>query len=335
MRRRLRIVRNFALIGALGTGAYGLGVSRGSLEAFAQGALSGCVISASLAWFEVFFVRSARGMWLQRLSFARFLALKAVIYAVVITLGLELGALTFRVPLSGPLEPGWPLVGTLVISLAFSLLANFVMQVNLMLGQGELTRFIRGRYHRPREEERIFLFLDLVGSTALAERIGGVRFLQLLNELYGEISGPILEHRGEIHKYVGDEVIVTWTPDKGLPEARCVRCALAIQALIETRGADYKARFDAVPAFRFALHMGRVVSGEIGSVKREIAYLGDPVNSTARILEACSEYGRSVIASGALLERLGPPSTFRAEPLGAVTLRGKETALPLFALAPS
>jgi adenylate cyclase len=329
VRRRWRIVRNFALLGLLGGAAYGLVASNGELRAPLQGAVTGLFISGVAAWFEAIFMRSTAGKALQRLSFARLLALKTVIYVTVIFLGTEAGDLAG----GRPLALDRALFLTILAGLAVSIVANFVMQVNLMLGQGELARFMRGRYHHPREEERIFLFLDLVGSTALAERIGGVPFLELLSEVYGEIAGPILEYRGEIHKYVGDEVIVTWRPETGLPAARCVACALAIQTLLAERASSYRARYDAEPAFRFGLHLGRVVSGEIGSVKQEIAYLGDPVNITARLIDVCRERGKDAIASGALLDRLSLPAGVRAEPLGAVTLRGRQAALPLFALS--
>jgi adenylate cyclase len=329
---RWRIVGNFALIGGLGGGLYGLGAGRGAPDGFLLGLASGAGISVLLAWFEVFFMNGPGGARLLRLSFARLIALKTVFYAAVILAGVEVAALLLPVAGRSPLQLGWPLFGTLFSGLGFSLLANFIMQVNLMLGQGELLRFIRGRYHHPREEERIFLFLDLIGSTALAERVGGVRFLELLNLLYSEIVGPIVSHRGEIHKYVGDEVIVTWTPERGLPDAHCLRCALEIQALLTERAASFRAQFDAAPAFRAGVHLGTVVSGELGSLKREIAYLGDTMNTAARIVEVCRERGRSIIASGALVDRLAEPRPFRAEPLGTVLLRGKETALPLYAI---
>jgi adenylate cyclase len=216
--------------------------------------------------------------------------------------------------------------------LAFAAVVNFVMQIRRVLGQGVLGSFILGRYHRPREETRVFLFLDLVGSTALAERIGGPRFLELLNRLYMHITEPIAEHGGEIHKYVGDEVIVTWRGARGFADADCVRCVFAIEDQLRALAGFYQRRFGHVPRFRGAIHVGPVVSGEIGDVKQEIAFLGDGMNVTARLVDVCRERDRACVVSAAALERLSLPAGVAADPLGAVPLRGKSEALPVFAL---
>src|SRR5688500_20154043 len=82
----------------------------------------------------------------------------------------------------------------------------FFLQINHLLGEGTLWKFIRGKYHQPREEERIFMFLDMKSSTTIAEQLGHVRFYTLLNALFHEISQPILQTRAEIYQYVGDEI---------------------------------------------------------------------------------------------------------------------------------
>jgi adenylate cyclase len=331
-RRQLRTLLNICVVVALGGGLYGLATSGGPVRlGFLRGALIGLMIVLPLFCWEAFYVDTPRGEWLRRLPFARLLAVKTVIYLAVILVGQELGELL--VPTGDTLRLDRSLLAATLFSAAFALVINFVLQIDRMLGRGVLLNFLVGRYHRPREEERIFLFLDLAGSTALAERLGGPRFLELLNQLYHHMAGPILEHRGEIHKYVGDEVIVTWTPAEGLTRAACVRCALAIEAHIAARAAHYQGAFGTVPSFRAGLHIGRVASGELGDLKQEIAFLGDGMNTTARLVEACRAQDRRCIASGALLERLALPEGVTAAPLGPIPLRGKEAPLPLFALS--
>ena len=66
-----------------------------------------------------------------------------------------------------------------------------------------------GRYSRPRVEERVFLFVDLEGSTFAAERLGPQRFLSLLDTIAFDMADAVLEGGGTIHRYVGDELIVT------------------------------------------------------------------------------------------------------------------------------
>jgi adenylate cyclase len=220
-----------------------------------------------------------------------------------------------------------------VFALAVAAIVTFVMQVRRMFGHGVFENFVLGRYHTPREETRVFLFLDLVGSTALAERLAGRHFLELLNRVYLHITEPIAEHGGEIHKYVGDEVIVTWRGDAGFVDANCVRCVFAIEDQITAMTAFYEDVFGHVPRFRSGLHFGPVVSGEIGDIKQEIAFLGDGMNTAARLVDLCRARDRECVASAAVLERLTLPEGVAAEPLGDITLRGKREALAVFALA--
>lgn len=97
----------------------------------------------------------------------------------------------------------------------YSLLV-FFLQINRLLGEGTLLKFIRGQYHKPREEERIFMFLDMKSSTTIAEQLGHVRFYTLLNEIFHEISQPVLQTKAEIYQYVGDEVVLTWQVEHGI-----------------------------------------------------------------------------------------------------------------------
>jgi adenylate cyclase len=234
---------------------------------------------------------------------------------------------------TGDFAPDSAFAAGMAFSAGLALVINFVLQIDSLLGRGVLAAFVVGRYHRPREEERVFLFLDIVGSTALAERLGGPRFLALLDRIYHDIAEPIMAHRGDIHKYVGDEAIVTWRPKDAFPRANCVRCIFAIRARLAERAADYGATFGAQPRFRFGLHGGTVVSGELGDLKREIAFLGDAMNTTARLIDACREHGEDCIASGEVIRRLDLPPGVTARPLGAIALRGKAEPLPLFALS--
>src|SRR3546814_1515333 len=72
---------------------------------------------------------------------------------------------------------------------------------------------MRGRYHQPRRENRLFVFFDMRGSTAIAERIGDVAFHRLLNRFFIDLTEAVLPWHGIVHKYVGDEMIVTWPLD--------------------------------------------------------------------------------------------------------------------------
>ena len=178
-------------------------------------------------------------------------------------------------------------MGDVVFCLAASFVFNFLIEVNRMLGRNVLLNFITGRYHQPRLEERVFLFIDMVGSTGIAERIGERAFLRPLNRFVGDLTTPIVAECGEIHRYVGDELIATWK----LADARCVRGCFAALARLEREAPAYQREIGAVVTFRAGLHCGPVVTGEMGTVKKEIVFLGDTVNTTARIQNDVSATG--------------------------------------------
>jgi adenylate cyclase len=221
-------------------------------------------------------------------------------------------------------------VYTLVI---YSLLVLF-LQINHLLGEGILWKFIMGKYHRPREEERIFMFLDMKSSTTIAEQLGHVRFYALLNEVFHEITQPVLQTKAEIYQYIGDEVVLTWEVKHGLENSNCLKTFFMFQDSLLKNSERYLRDFGVTPAFKAGLHFGKVVSAQIGDLKREIVYNGDVLNTTARIQDECNKYRRDCLISGTLMNRLKPMNDFQWEKIETVTLRGKETEVELFSVTP-
>src|SRR5262249_4212687 len=142
-------------------------------------------------------------------------------------------------------EPYVLLLYTLVV---YSLLL-FLLQINLLLGEGVLWKFIRGKYHQPREEERIFMFLDMKSSTTIAEQLGHVRFYALLNELFHEISQPVLQTKAEIYQYIGDEVVLTWEVRDGLENSNCLKTFFMFKENLVRNRENYQQNFGVKPEF--------------------------------------------------------------------------------------
>ena len=114
-----------------------------------------------------------------------------------------------------------------------------MVRLNDQYGSGSLS-YLTGRYHKPRQEMRIFMFLDMRSSTAIAEQLGHVKYFQLLNELFTDITDPIVYSRGEIYQYVGDEISVSWTLRNGVRRQRCIRCFLDIRSKLKRRAQHYQ-----------------------------------------------------------------------------------------------
>jgi len=192
-------------------------------------------------------------------SFTKILVFKtllytAVIYVVTVALVTISGLLESREWSELPrllASPG------LLILVAYSLviygLLLFFLQINNLLGEGILWKFIRGKYHKPREEERIFMFLDMKSSTTIAEQLGHVRFYTLLNELFHEISQPVLQTRAEIYQYVGDEVVLTWEMNNGLKNSNCLKTFFMFQENLLKHSENYLKNFGIQPEFKAGL----------------------------------------------------------------------------------
>ena len=342
--RQLRKIRSVAIGGGVGATLgllFALLLQGLHLGPLLNGCINGMVIGGVGAMFEnyVFQVR------FRKLNFLSVLLFRSLFYAtlVSVTVILEIKAyrlIRYGIPLteiSG--DPGfmeflvdgefWAILAFAVVG---SFIINFMRQINRLLGQNVLLNYLTGRYHKPIEEERIFLFLDMRSSTTIAERIGHLPFHQLINDCFFDLTEPIIEAKGEIYQYVGDEIVVTWPMAKGLHDANCIRCFFAIADQMEELRETYIAKYGFVPEFKAGYHYGTVIIGEIGDVKKEIAFHGDPVNTTARIQAECNGFGVNILLSGDLLERLPSVPELKPHAIGSIQLRGKEHPVELFTM---
>lgn len=211
-------------------------------------------------------------------------------------------------------------------------ITQLLLQVNNKFGQANFWNIIRGRYNRPKEEKRIFMFLDINSSTTIAEQLGDEAYHSLLKDFFADITTPILENRGTIYQYVGDEVVIAWNYEEGKENMHCLKCFFDMKLHINKRKNKYMERYGLVPGFKAGIHCGRVIAGEVGIIKRDITYSGDVLNTTSRILGKCIEFNEELIASDELLTEINMESGFFAKPLGGIKLKGKNREVILNAL---
>lgn len=204
------------------------------------------------------------------------------------------------------------------------------LQVNDKYGPGTFRSFLMGKYLRPQREERIFMFLDLRSSTTIAEKIGERKYFNFLNDWIKHLTPAILSHKGEIYQYVGDEVVISWKMSAGTTNANCVKCFEQVQSIMKDQEAYYKQTYGKIPEFKAGLHCGYVMTGEIGIVKKDIAFSGDVLNTTSRIQAKCNELGVDILISKGLADQLTSVGNgFQPKPIGEMALRGKEHKLML------
>jgi len=273
--------------------------------------------------------------WFRRLTFATDLAISTLILVALFMIGRGMGhVVTSRDPASflGSFTETH-LVYALPFFIAFSIAMLFVLQMNRMIGANVLGYFVAGRYHQPTAEERIFLFLDLEGSTTLAERLGSARYFELLRRFVDDLTDPIVASRGEIYQYAGDEVVVTWPLAEGVRAANCVRCFFWSRDAVAREAARYTRDFGMVPRFRAGLHGGTVTAGELGDLRRQIVFVGDILNTAARLEEYAKREGLDLVVSDSLLRRLALPPGVLARRCGELALRGKEAPVAAYSLS--
>jgi adenylate cyclase len=221
-------------------------------------------------------------------------------------------------------EAWWYLFFMLLIYYFFmTLVISFINQVNRKYGPGVLVPLLLGRYRHPREEEKIFMFMDLKSSTTTAENLGHLAYSSFIRDCFYDINEVLYPFRAQVYQYVGDEIVVMWPVREGLRDLACIRFYFAVSEQIRGRTGHYLSRYGFLPAFKAGMHMGKVTAVEIGEIKKDIAYHGDTLNTASRIQSVCNEYQCDFLVSEYLIEKTDIEGSFKTDHLGAILLRGK------------
>jgi adenylate cyclase len=134
--------------------------------------------------------------------------------------------------------------------------------------------------------QHVFLFIDLERSTALAERLGDLAFHRLVSRFVSDSTDPIVKASGEIYRYVGEELIANWGLADDIAKAHCVRGCFGAPDRLAALGPVYLRDFGTpVHSRTGALRPGG--DGRDGLRQEQVVFLGDTMNTAARILEFC------------------------------------------------
>jgi adenylate cyclase len=344
----LLILGGAVVIGAVFGATTGSGFRDAPVAGAMLGALAGVINGVTMAGVivgaELFLLPTRLGHVLERQPFLLTFAIKVLVYGAVIVLVVA-GGLGWRIVAVAPIAlsadlataiaehltaPAAPRVARGLVPVG---LAIFMLQMSRLVGERTLRNIVLGRYHRPRSEERFFLFVDIAGSTPLAERIGPDAVHRFLGEVFRLASDPIDDHRGDVYQYVGDEIVITWLVAEGREGARPIACFFAIEQALSRAAPAFERTFGAVPRIRGALHAGPVIAGEVGGSRRAIVYHGDVMNTASRIEQATRDLDRPFLVSADALERLADLEGFAPEDLGLHRLRGRAAAIQVYAVA--
>lgn len=325
------------LVAMMAPGGVALGVFLGwrfggEPATLAAGGIVGLMITSGMVGFDVAWTV---GLIPRRWREARFLVVivtRSLVWLSIIVTSISLPLLLIAdVPVAELTETSNIII--FVVCLVAALLFNFIAQVNRLLGPGVLVRLMIGRYHHPREELRVFLFIDLKDSTVIAERLGNLRYHDFLKRFIDDVTRSAVRYGGEIARFVGDEVLITWEERTCIDGAKPVQAVFAMLDAFEAGREAYVDEFGVVPDIWAGLHAGPVVTGDIGTVKHQIVFIGDTPNTAARVEQATRTLGHSFLASSAIVDVLDLSDGVAVENLGPVELRGVGSPLELHAIS--
>ena len=220
----------------------------------------------------------------------------------------------------------------LAFTLFLSPIITFINLMNRKFGPGVLIPMMFGRYRNPREEERIFMFMDLKSSTTHAEKLGHMRYSALIRDSFMDINQVLTKYNAEIYQYVGDEIVISWQVTSDIKGISCVEFFFACQDQFHKRYSYYMENYGFVPQFKAGLHLGLVTAVEVGEIKRDIAYHGDTLNTAARIQSVCNQYQKLILVSGQLKDFAALDEHYITRQLGDITLKGKAIPVELFSV---
>lgn len=336
LERKLQLLAVVIVLGAISGIVFNLAQGRPLTSAIAVGMTYGLVMSLALGVIELFILDGPLRSWLHGLSFTVNLLVRSTIYAAIIALiqWFRIGETVAGVPIAGgPQQISDKIFWAgFAYSAVLSIVVNLGLGISNIVGYRTFLNFVTGRYHAPVEENRFVLFVDIAGSTGLAERLGGIRIHRLLDRTFRLLTLAVSDYRGEVLNYVGDEVIVTWGEQSGTIDCRPLRCFMAMRDELVQASDELELEFGVAPRIRGSLHFGPVIVGEIGDVKRAIVFNGDVMNTTARLEELSRKVDGGFLASRTAMERFGATPPFALRDLGRLPIRGREDGIDVFGI---
>jgi adenylate cyclase len=195
---------------------------------------------------------------------------------------------------------------------------------------GEIDRHSVKRIHA------VIWFCDLRGFSSVASRVPQEELVEILDAYLEAMARPVLDHRGQILKFLGDGFLATFDLAGRDPEAVCADALAAARQLIDffpQFNAERRAAGKRTLEFGVALHLGEVLYGNIGAAERlDFTVVGSTVNEASRIEGMCRPLQRKVLVSQSF--RVAAPACGGSlVSLGFHALRGIREPQELFTIA--
>lgn len=220
--------------------------------------------------------------------------------------------------------------------IAFIALAVFVPTLTIaflriihIVGAKHFLHFLFGTYHTPIESDKIVLFIDMIGSTKMAEKLSPKDSMRLISRFIFDASAIIRRHGGDIVNYTGDGLVVLWPINKA---NRAIEAIHNMRKRFNKTRPEYQLEFGVRPYVRMGLHAGPVVISQIGEEKLFLGLYGDTVNTAARLEQMNKSLETHVLISQQVVERLDPQWISKLDPLGPKAVPGRKEPIETYAL---
>ena len=171
------------------------------------------------------------------------------------------------------------------------------------------------------------LFADLVGFSAMSERLDSEAVVEIVNTLFDRLVPVLEQYGGTIDKFMGDEVMAVF----GAPQTDEHHVDHALRAALGMF--DALAKYNRDRAMALALHVGintgSVIAGEVGSAaRRDYSVTGDTVNVASR-LQGAARSGQILVGPSTYRHA---NTTFEFDAPAALSLKGKSSPVLVYRL---
>lgn len=301
--------------------------------------LSGFIFGVIFSLINILFDRTR----LRRLSIGKIIVIKSLLYflantisdgiVLISNIGLrpDIFTMAAMAPARNIIPTGF-IAATAAYYIFFIVLLNFFYQLHKKIGARVLLNSVLGKYHQPRDEKLIFLFLDLKNSTRIAESLEHKKYSLFIKDCFSLLTEPIYTNHAEVYQYVGDEAVLIWPKKKGLKNLHCLRLFFDYRRALEQKRDYFMKEYGHFPQFKAGIDYGEVTVTEVGEIRRDLAYHGDVLNTASRLEKLCKHVGKDLLITSYLNDELVPLNGYAREFVDEFRLEGKDRCIKVYAI---
>jgi adenylate cyclase len=307
--------------------------------AFVNGAIIGILGGTAIALHEdySFYKRLRRAHFLIRLF--KNVMLYTIYFAV--TIGSTVGLINGLVSgsgviqyMTGPVFHDFIFHGDYFVILLYTLffcgLLSFTLSMSRKIESNVMLNMISGKYRIPKEEVRVFMSIDLNNSTEIAESLGEEEYFDFLNKFYFDLTPAIIATNGQIYRYVGDQVLISWPVGSSAQNSGCLSTYFIAKNEMRKHAEEYFTRWGINPSFKAVVHAGTIVAGEIGDIKSQFVFHGKAMHIIALIEKQCKSIGAPILLSSDFTKLIDLPKFYRLKHCSSIRFDEKTDIIDLY-----